>query len=351
MLEALFFNEEIYNKKRDKHRKAKMDNSKLQQAINKTIAALNELNNCIGEVTAQAKPQVPQRQHKSVEFKTQEKPKPQPKPMQFSEAEIAGGFQKLKEMLNTDKWPEAVNKNLICNPESETDKMERGRGIIELMIEEDIQGLKILDYGCGEGQCINISTEYETELSVGYDIKRYDSWQNYNKSNLVMTNKFEEVANLGPYDIVILFDVLDHVHEADAVDILNDIQKMLKPNGKVYVRCHPFTSRHATHTYHDINKAYLHLVFTPEELKEIIPESKYIEKNFGVTTPLKTYDTWFAQSNLKVVNRREITEKVEPFFKVPIIAERIMKSVKFNQFPEFQMSLQFIDYVLKKRTD
>src|SRR4051812_42002173 len=37
-------------------------------------------------------------------------------------------FAALKTALLSDKWPEAVNPHLICNPESHDDKVERGRG-------------------------------------------------------------------------------------------------------------------------------------------------------------------------------------------------------------------------------
>jgi hypothetical protein len=51
---------------------------------------------------------------------------------------------------------------------------------------------------------------------------------------------------------------------------------------------------------------------------------------------------------LTKVHRREITSKVDPFFKIPKIAERIMETVKAKQFPEFQLGMDFIDYVLEK---
>jgi hypothetical protein len=67
-----------------------------------------------------------------------------------------------------------------------------------------------------------------------------------------------------------------------------------------------------------------------------------------VTRPLMTYDNFIKGAGLKIESKREITEKIEPFFKIPKVAERIMKNTEFEFFPEFQMSLQFIDYVLTK---
>jgi 2-polyprenyl-3-methyl-5-hydroxy-6-metoxy-1,4-benzoquinol methylase len=259
-------------------------------------------------------------------------------------------FESLKKALESNRWPEAVNPNLICDPNSESDKIERGRGIIELMIEEDLKGLKFLDFGCGEGHCVALTTEYGTIKSVGYDVKKQASWDNFlaEKQGLILTNDFAEVEANAPYDVIIMFDVLDHLIVDQPVEALRKVEKVLAPNGKVYVRTHPFSSRHGTHLYHDLNKAYIHLVFTPAELKLLVPEPKFAEPSLGISRPLATYQALFASAKFKVESTRQITEKVEPFFKIPKIAERIMKNTKLDFFPEFQMSLQFVDFVLKK---
>lgn len=273
------------------------------------------------------------------------KPKQAAKPTEIEEYDYSN-FEQLKKAVLSDKWPEAVNPNLICDPNSETDKVERGRGIIELMIEEDLKGLKFLDIGCGEGHCANLAADYGTEVAVGYDISEYPSWAGFEKS--VMTTDFEQVKENGPYDTIIIFDVIDHIKQEDPVTLLNKAKEVLKDNGKIYMRVHPFTSRHATHLYHDLNKAFVHLVFTEEELKQLVPESQHAEESTGVLFPLRTYNEYVAKAGLKAINRRDITEKVEPFFKIPKIAERIIGVTKMGNFPEFQMSMQFIDYVLGK---
>jgi len=258
-------------------------------------------------------------------------------------------FEKLSAVLENNKWPEAVNSTLICDPHSESDKEERGRGIIELMIEEDLKDLKFLDYGCGEGHCAYASSNYDTAKSVGYDIKEYEGWNNFEqKDNLIITSNWQEVKDNGPYDVVIIFDVIDHIEGEDPLDLLTKVHDLIPEGGKVYLRCHPWTSRHATHLYHDVNKAYLHLVFNEEELKKLVPESEFVEHNIGVTRPMNTYQEYIKNSGLKEIHRRDITEKVEPFFKIPKIAERIMKTTGHNKFPEFQLSLQFLDFILEK---
>lgn len=265
---------------------------------------------------------------------------------QAESIEDFGDFESLKKALFSDKWPEAVNPNLICSPDSESDKLERGRGIIELMIEEDIKDLKVLDFGCGEGQCTFVASEYEPKLAVGYDVKPSDKWATYKNDKTLYTTNFDEVLLNGPYDVIILFDVIDHAKEEGAISILKKAKQALASNGKIYMRCHPFISRHGTHLYHDLNKAYIHLVFTPEELQKIVSNSKFAEDSIGVTAPINTYQNFIESASLKISTRRDITSKVEPFFKIPKIADRIIKSTKFTHLPEFQMGMDFLDYVL-----
>jgi SAM-dependent methyltransferase len=247
------------------------------------------------------------------------------------------------------KWPEAVNPNLICNPESFDDKNERGRGIIEMCIEENLKDLKFLDYGCGEGHCAALSAEYNSTISIGYDPQPKDTWSNYTaRNNLLFTSDFNAVKAAGPFDVILLYDVIDHVVGESPEDVLAKVSSLLSPTGKIYMRTHPFISRHGPHLYHDLNKAYIHLVFTPDELRQLIPNSKYREPCIGVTTPIRTYEGFITKAGLKIMNKRDIQEKVEPFFKIPKIAERIMRNLGVNSFPDFQMSLQFIDYILTK---
>jgi 2-polyprenyl-3-methyl-5-hydroxy-6-metoxy-1,4-benzoquinol methylase len=323
------------------------NNKKAQETIDKIIDLMRELKFQLSDAG-----QIPLQISKEVKVpvkQTAHKPLVQQPVLEAASVDDMGSFESLKTALSSNKWPEAVNPHLICDPKSNDDKTERGRGVIELMIEEDLKGLKLLDFGCGEGHCTALSTEYNTTISVGYDTKRYDSWTKFNsKDNLLFTTEFNDALARGPFDVIILFDVIDHLIGEDPVNVLKKVASAMTSTGKIYMRTHPMVSRHGTHLYHDLNKAYVHLVFTPDELKQLIPQSEYQEPTIGVTAPIMTYEKYVKEAGLKIVNRRDITEKVEPFFKIPKIADRIMKNCRMNFFPEFQMSLQFIDYVLKK---
>lgn len=257
-------------------------------------------------------------------------------------------FENLKEVLMSDKWPVAANKTLVCDPDNETDKVERSRGVVELMIEGDLTGKKFLDFGCGEGHSAAYVSTKGATLSVGFDINS-KGWENRTTvDNFKLTQNWDDVVANGPYDYILVFDVLDHIQGTTPTEALKKLRAVLSDTGRIYVRTHPFTARHAMHNYHHLNKGYIHLVFTPEETEALLEGGKHVEPNIGVKLPLATYKKWFEDSNLEIVNSRPVKDTVEPFFKTPAIANRINKNLGFDQFPEFQMGMQFIDYSLKK---
>jgi 2-polyprenyl-3-methyl-5-hydroxy-6-metoxy-1,4-benzoquinol methylase len=314
---------------------------KINESIDNFMKSLLDFKESLKEINSEVS--VSQTQNQSSNPKVSE-----PEVARNTSTDDLKDFESLRKALESDKWPEAVNPNLICDPSNEQDKLERGRGIVELMIEPDLKGLKVLDFGCAEGHVAFVASEYEPTVVVGYDCEHNDRWNSFQKDNLVYTDNWKEVLKNGPYDVIILFDVIDHVKNENAVGVLRKAREALSEEGRIYMRCHPFISRHGTHLYHHLNKAYAHLVFTQEELKTIVPEQKFVEESINVLFPLRTYDEFLQQANLEIVHRREITSKVDSFFKIPKIAERIMENNALDSFPDFQMSLDFIDYVLKK---
>jgi hypothetical protein len=128
-------------------------------------------------------------------------------------------------------------------------------------------------------------------------------------------------------------------------------RSVLADGGKIYIRHHPWVSRHGGHVYKKLNKAFVHLVFTEDELRSMGIE---LEHNIKVVYPMSTYDSWLDDSGLKKSNEPELDkQEVEPFFKEnPIVKNRILKSFDKEKlgsdFPEFQMSQCFWDYVLEK---
>ncbi len=250
-------------------------------------------------------------------------------------------FEELVSLLNSNEWPQATDPNLICS-DSDDDKKERAVSIVGTLIEDSLLNKKFLDFGCGEGHCVIAAmTKNGATTALGYDINPHKYWEN--NPNL-FTNNLDEVKKQGPFDVILIYDVIDHVDDPDG--ILKTAASLLSQTGVIYLRCHPYTSRHAEHIYHDLNKAYIHLVFTQEELKKIIPNFKQHIRNTGNYSPIITYEKYIANAGLEVISKNMTTEPVELFFKTGIVANRIMENAGRASFPDFQCSLQFVDWKL-----
>lgn len=265
-------------------------------------------------------------------------------------------FITLKSLLASDAWPEAIEKNLICDTDSEVDKISRAEGILELLVEKDLKDKKFLDLGCGEGHVVYKSLSQNPLFSIGYDIQNFPNWEKFgNSPKLLFTTNLEIVQQHSPYDVILIYDVIDHIEKEKAIEILTMAGKLLTKDGTIYLRTHPFCSRHATHLYHLINKAFVHLVFTAQELQDLGYDNSLYHSR--ITYPIKEYETLFKSANLSISHNNILREKVEPFFKkTPILKERIRmhykdsedKTIRNGGFPEFQCEQQFLDYVLKK---
>jgi 2-polyprenyl-3-methyl-5-hydroxy-6-metoxy-1,4-benzoquinol methylase len=264
-----------------------------------------------------------------------------------SEAEL----ENLKNLLNSSDWPEAVLDFQIVDENSEEEKMDRAEGVVDILISDVLENKKFLDFGCGEGHMTKYSSTQKTAYSVGYDIVKTEksklNWE-VEEENCLLTTDFEKVKEKGPYDIVLIYDVLDHTE--NPVNVLEKAKSVLSDTGNIYLRCHPWCGRHGSHLYRQINKAFVHLVFSEEELKEMgYVLEEYTSK---VITPINSYKTIIEKANLKIKPNYPDVEyqDVEDFFKkTKIIEQRITSSYQVDKkFPEFQMSQCFLDYVLTK---
>ena len=255
-------------------------------------------------------------------------------------------------LLNSSEWPEAINDAIICDTKSDEEKNQRAEAILDIIVNINLKGLKFLDFGCGEGHVVSKSLEQSPKLSIGYDIVKSEKWVKDN-----YTTDWEIVKKLGPYNVILMYDVIDHIISADEelINKLKEIKALLIPNGKIYVRTHPWCSRHATHIYNKLNKAFVHLVFTPQELSAM----GYTQEKIRIIKhPLQEYNDLFSAAELVIYDGPHISkEEIEPFFtNNPLIEQKIKAHYKDSpfyilrdNFPIWTLECQFIDYILQNK--
>jgi len=251
------------------------------------------------------------------------------------------------EDLRNPVWPEAVDPSMICDINSEEDKIERANSVLDLYIEENIKNKKFLDFGCGEGHIVSAAEDNKAAFAIGYDIK--DTFAENLKQNLPnsFTTDWEKIVANGPYDIILFYDVFDHIEQESEIEVLEKIKSVLSDSGKIYARMHPWTSRHGGHLYHEINKAFVHIALTESELEDFIGKKIELKVNKHFY-PMKKYRDTISSAGLKIITENPVTQELDQIIKDSLIVEKIKKDYSFLERPNFQMSLNFVDYILDK---
>lgn len=246
----------------------------------------------------------------------------------------------LRQILEQDKWPNAVDPTSICDDDEKANL--RAEFIIDLLVAERFKDKAFLDYGCGQGHTIIVALERDARFAYGYDLSLKEL--KFPKDHF--TSNFDDVRAKGPYDIILVHDVLDHIMMIDPIAALLQIKSVLSKNGRVYVRNHPWSARHGGHLYMQKNKAFLHLICDDTELVRI--NGLQCEHNIRVTTPLETYRYWFQEAGFKIIRETPIRDQVEEIFLTPSVINNRLRS-KFSN-PENMINnleISFVEYVLE----
>ncbi len=260
------------------------------------------------------------------------------------EAWIAARKKHVSDLMAIDCWPEAVKNHLIANSNKEN-QINRANSVLDATLDRPIENLSVLDFGCGDGWIARQAALRGATSVVGYDIVKSDNWNTIQK--VKFTDDINELKEES-FDVIILYDVLDHCK--DPVGVMQKVKSLLRfGQSIVYVRCHPWTSRHATHVYKQgLNKAYVHLFLTQDEIREQINGEEPLFTR-PEKTPLQAYHWWF--NDLKIIKERVIKdEPLSSFFLVPSFKELIIneQQLKPNEVEGFfnDMQIQFIDFNL-----
>lgn len=267
-------------------------------------------------------------------------------PPPATDAERLSEFTDLRFLTKSEIWPEAIYSDML-GEETVEEKHGRATSILRDFMKVKLEGKRFLDFGCGEGYVAYKAAELGASYSLGYDIMPSHAWENLKAERFALTSKLEE----GDFDYILLNDVLDHCEEP--VEALKKVKAAKNLEGKVYLRCHPWTSRHGTHLYKNLNKAYLQLVFSEVELLGMGLLGARVAKPLD---PINSYKQWFAESGFSVIRESVITQPVESFFTTrPAISRRIKSNWRNSPDPELAagtkyphdiMEIQFADFVL-----
>lgn len=258
--------------------------------------------------------------------------------------------------LKESNWPVAVDPLLIAM-DTDDDKRVRAELIIDLVISEPLAGKKLLDFGCGNGYVPEVAaqagynnvndTSVNPVVAVGYDLVSDPDWNNHTAA--ILTTDKSEMEFHAPYDVIVVYDVLDHVMDGSQVDILKYLGGMLSPTGRIIVRFHPWCSKNGTHMYKSFNKAFAQFFLSDEAIKRYgftqLPTVKILH-------PRWEYNKWIKAAGLRTHWQEIFSEPIDESFlhgeRASILLSPYENSMG-GRFPTESLSSQFWDFILVKK--
>lgn len=338
-----------------------MDQKEVRRYLNVIKRAVSYLESMLdsddGGLLEQMTGMMPQQPHQSLQQPSQAmqqvvvpqpvlaEPSPVPvAPVQPSEQEMqhrAARKKHVGDLMSIEVWPEAVPQFLLDKAVSPKEHKQRAVSVLDFLLDRNIEGLNFLDFGCGEGWITQEAAARGVAEAIGYDLKEDDNWSSF--KGLKFTTSYDSLKK-NHFDVVMLYDVLDHCH--DPIALMAQVKQCMKRDGSVYVRCHPWTSKHAMHLHKNgINKAYIHLFLHWEELVNLLgtdPQFTRKENN-----PIEAYRWWF--NDFEIKKEKMVEEHVSDFFHVDAFKQLLTNEHSLSDIDGFLrlMKIQFIDYVLR----
>ncbi len=251
-------------------------------------------------------------------------------------------------IINNPNWPEAVPQDLIADDSSDQDQMIRAASILDQILDVNLKDKTFLDFGCGNGWVTHQSLARSPSSATGYDPFMNENWEKWPEENF--TSEYDEIKDR-QFDVILAYDVLDHADKP--IETLLNVKKLMNENSVFYLRCHPWTSRHGTHLYKTLNKAYIHLMFDTTLLAKFGHKPEKVKK---LLNPIQTYREWFIKAGFQIKREHIISEPLDNFFRDN---EKIRKSMqkhwngliaKGETNPDEIdkiLEIQFIDYTCK----
>ena len=141
-------------------------------------------------------------------------------------------------------------------------------------LKNEIIGKKVLDFGCGNGGFLELTTDI-TNKSSGIELDK-QSIEYLNKKNIKTTKDISEQND--KYDIITMFHVIEHLD--NPILFLNNIKRYLEPNGQLIIETpnanDVLLSKFKSEEFANFTYWSLHLIlYTTETLIKLLEKAGY----------------------------------------------------------------------------
>jgi 2-polyprenyl-3-methyl-5-hydroxy-6-metoxy-1,4-benzoquinol methylase len=122
--------------------------------------------------------------------------------------------------------------------------------VLRLMGREELGDLKLIDYGCGWGDFLDVVDGFGV-LALGHEIDRAKI-QHVRERGLPVTTDVSDLKSFGPADVLVMIAVLEHLQDPGAA--LSLARELLKPNGLLVVSVMDYRSKYTRRNVNRIRK-------------------------------------------------------------------------------------------------
>ncbi len=135
-----------------------------------------------------------------------------------------------------------------------------------------LKGLDLIDFGCGAGELTAHLLRYQPRSVLGVDrsesaLHLARTWTGQTAPTLDYRLSFQQNCPArelpvedGSVDLILCFDVLEHIHDVEAV--LGDWKRGLRPGGRVWIWWSPWRGPYGHHLPSLIPIPWMHLLFS-----------------------------------------------------------------------------------------
>lgn len=111
---------------------------------------------------------------------------------------------------------------------------------------------KILDFGCGNGTMLFLCAINGTNHNIGIDLSQKGIESARKRAEQMIEGEFqfiqggiEALKNVGNLyvDAVVLSNIVDNLYPDDAEALMNEVERILKTDGKVLVKLNPYITK------------------------------------------------------------------------------------------------------------
>ncbi|MDO6597474.1 class I SAM-dependent methyltransferase [Oceanihabitans sp. 2_MG-2023] len=215
------------------------------------------------------------------------------------------------------------------------------------LIAEKIHG-NVLEIGCGEGYGLDLILKKAKNITV-IDKSKYvlDKIKYRHPKTTILHQNIPPLSNLkdNSFDVVISFQVIEHIKDVNL--FINEIHRVLKPNGKAYITTPNAKKSIARNPWHVKEYKY-------SELNDLI-KKKFIKYTIeGIQGNKKTDQYYFKnEQSVKRIMRFDIFniqyKLPKTLLKIPYeIANRMNRITLLNKNRELVNNIKLEDYSLQK---